>query len=97
MLKAALRLVGIEPPKWHDVGPILKREARRFPEWFQEDISSMARYSRKLKREREPSMYRDEETGMPPDQLYDKEDAREALQMAIYVYERARKLINTYC
>ena len=42
-------------------------------------------------------MYGDEETGMPPDQLYDKEDAREALQMAIYVYERARKLINTYC
>ncbi|MGB9760466.1 MAG: HEPN domain-containing protein [Thermoproteota archaeon] len=25
-LKAALRLVGIEPPKWYDVGPILKRE-----------------------------------------------------------------------
>jgi len=22
-LKGALRLVGIEPPKWHDVGPVL--------------------------------------------------------------------------
>ena len=30
LLKASLRLVGIEPPKWHDVGPILRREAERF-------------------------------------------------------------------
>jgi len=31
-LKAALRLVGIEPPKWHDVGPALKKEAEKFPD-----------------------------------------------------------------
>ncbi|MEM4141107.1 MAG: HEPN domain-containing protein [Nitrososphaeria archaeon] len=35
-LKAALRLVGIEPPKAHDVGPILLSEKERFPEWFRE-------------------------------------------------------------
>ena len=23
-LKGALKLIGVEPPKWHDVGPILK-------------------------------------------------------------------------
>ncbi|MCS7113691.1 MAG: HEPN domain-containing protein, partial [Candidatus Bathyarchaeota archaeon] len=34
-LKAALRLVGVEPPKWHDVGPLLRREKGRFPSWFQ--------------------------------------------------------------
>ncbi|MEM3893708.1 MAG: HEPN domain-containing protein, partial [Thermofilum sp.] len=32
MLKAALRLVGVEPPRWRDVGPVLRREAARFPE-----------------------------------------------------------------
>jgi len=32
LLKAALRIVGVEPPKWHDVGPILKREINKFPE-----------------------------------------------------------------
>ncbi len=26
LLKASLRLVGVEPPKWHDVGIILKQE-----------------------------------------------------------------------
>ena len=31
-LKAALRLVGIEPIKWHDLIPVLGREAGRFLE-----------------------------------------------------------------
>lgn len=26
LLKAALRLAGVEPPKWHDVGPVLRFE-----------------------------------------------------------------------
>ncbi|MEM1817663.1 MAG: HEPN domain-containing protein, partial [Nitrososphaerota archaeon] len=33
-LKACLRIVGVEPPKWHDVGPVLRREREKFPEWF---------------------------------------------------------------
>ncbi|MDK6028910.1 HEPN domain-containing protein [Ignisphaera sp. 4213-co] len=30
-LKAALRLVGVEPPKWRDVGPVLVEFSERFP------------------------------------------------------------------
>ena len=82
LLKAALRLVGVEPPKIHDVGPILRREAQRFPQWFQQHIPKLARISRKLRREREPAMYGDEELGLPPEELYDKEDALEALRWA---------------
>ena len=77
LLKAVLRLVGIEPPKWHDVGPTLRKEANRFPQWFRNLVSRLARISRKLRREREPSMYGDEESGVPPDELYDEEDAIE--------------------
>ncbi|RLE96680.1 MAG: DNA-binding protein [Thermoprotei archaeon] len=96
LLKAALRLVGVEPPRWHDVGPVLRREAQRFPHWFRRDVAVMARYSRRLRREREPSMYGDEETGLPPEAIYDYEDAREALEMAEYVYERVKKLLDEY-
>jgi HEPN domain-containing protein len=80
LLKASLRLVGVEPPKWHDVGPLLRREAARFPGWFQEAIPRLARISRRLRREREPAMYGDEELGLPPEELYDREDAAEALE-----------------
>ncbi|WP_157633604.1 HEPN domain-containing protein [Thioflavicoccus mobilis] len=31
-LKAMLREVGVDPPTWHDVGPILTKQAGRFPE-----------------------------------------------------------------
>ncbi len=96
LLKAALRLVGIEPPKWHDVGPILKRELQRFPTWFQRDIPTLARYSRRLRREREPSMYGDEESGLPPEELYDREDALEAIRMAEHVHEMVKKLLCAY-
>ena len=94
-LKAALRVVGIEPPKWHDVGPILKQNATRFPEWFREKIPQMASISRKLRREREPSLYGDEESSLPPEALYTIEDAEEALKYAKFVYETCIKLLES--
>ncbi|MEM3831763.1 MAG: HEPN domain-containing protein [Sulfolobales archaeon] len=96
LLKAALRLVGVEVPKWRDVGPVLRREAQRFPEWFQAEIPALARISRKLRREREPSMYGDEESGIPPDELYDRSDAEEALDYASKVYSIVIKLIQQH-
>ena len=51
-LKAALRVVGVEPPKWHDVGPVIRRERSRFPDWFQREIDSVTSISRSLRNER---------------------------------------------
>ena len=95
-LKAVLRFVGIESPKWHDVGPVLKRNSDRFPQWFREKIPRLASISRRLRREREPSMYGDEETGTPPEELYTREDAEEALQSSKEVYEACAKLLREY-
>jgi len=55
LLKAALRYVGVEPPKLHDVGPLLRKERDRFPAWFQERIDEFAYYSRVLRSERRTS------------------------------------------
>ena len=93
-LKAALRLVGIEPPKWHDVGPILRRNRARFPSWFRELIDELAFISRQLRREREISMYGDEELGIPPDKIYNKFDAEKYFEGAKKVYETCQKLFN---
>ncbi len=51
LLKAALRIVSVEPPRWHDVGPVLRRERSKFPEWFQEHIDELASISRSLRKE----------------------------------------------
>ena len=94
LLKAALRLVGVEPPKWRDVGPILRREAGKFPQWFRERIPELATISRRLRRERELSMCGDEESGVPPDELYGPEDAEEAYRWAVEVLQAVSRLFK---
>lgn len=93
-LKAALRLVGIEPPKWHDVGPLLKRERGRFPQWFQDLIDELASISRSLRKERELAMYGDEEIGVPPEELYTRKDATQTLENALKVVDVVTRLLN---
>jgi len=95
-LKAALRLVGVEPPKWHDVGPILIEHKDRYPKWFSELIDELAAISRWLRREREPSMYGDEELGLPPTKLYTRTYAQRAVNDAEKVFNAVRKLIEEY-
>jgi HEPN domain-containing protein len=84
---------GVEPPKLHDVGPLLRKERNKFPAWFQEKIDEFAYYSRVLRSEREPAMYGDEETGTPPEELYSKFDAENATKMCDTIHEFVRKLI----
>lgn len=62
----------------------------------QHEITRLAKISRKLRREREPAMYGDEETGIAPEELYDEEDAREALDSAVYVYDVISRLLKSY-
>ncbi len=93
-LKGALRLAGIEPPKWHDVGPLLRRERARFPQWFQELVDDLASISRSLRKERELAMYGDEEIGVPPEELYTRKDATQALEDTLRVVEVVKRLLN---
>lgn len=58
-LKAALRLVGIDPPHWHDVGPILMEHRDAYPAWFGALIPRLAEISRRLRPEREVAFYGD--------------------------------------
>ncbi|MDW8359495.1 MAG: HEPN domain-containing protein [Candidatus Caldarchaeum sp.] len=94
LLKAALRLAGVEPPKWHDVGPVLRRERERFPEWFREMVDDLASISRSLSRERELAMYGDEDLKIPPDELYVRKDAENALADVQLVLRAVQRLME---
>lgn len=93
-LKACLRAIGIEYPKHHDVGPILKKERKRFPGWFEKEIDSIARLSKSLAKKREPAMYGSEPPGSPPGMLFSKRDAKKAMIDAIFAFNHAKRLIN---
>jgi HEPN domain-containing protein len=52
-LKAMLREVGVDPPKWHDVGPILLEQSDLFPGTARHLLPELARISKWLRKERE--------------------------------------------
>ena len=91
-LKAALRLIGIEYPKVHDVSDVLSEYRDRFPLWFRNLIDELSIISSELALARGPSMYGDEERGIPPSELFSREDAEEALRKAMKVFELCSKL-----
>lgn len=94
-LKAALRIKGIEYPKFHDVGDVLVRVKNLYPDWFAEAVEKMSEASRKLAQKREASMYGFEEAGLSPEEIITEDLASRSLKDAIFVYEKCRKLVET--
>lgn len=93
-LKACLRFIGVEYPKVHDVGDVLRAEESRFPEWFKEHVERLAGISRDLAEKRAPSMYGVEALGKTPEDLFDEADALKALSDASYAHDLARRLLG---
>ena len=95
-LKGMLRSVGIDPPKWHDVGDLLLEYASMFPSTAKSNLESLAAASKRLRKEREFSFYGD--IDFIPTAEYDEEDANEAFtdaQQATLALSRALETQNS--
>ena len=57
-------------------------------------MGKMSSISRILRREREPSMYGDEELALPPDELYTFEDAKTAFDGCAFIFNNCKKLLD---
>jgi HEPN domain-containing protein len=79
-LKGILRGVGIDPPKWHDVGGPLLEHAAKIPGISLAELDALAKPSKKLRKEREFSFCGD--IDFIPTEEYDRTDARAALDHA---------------
>ena len=93
-LKAALRLLGIEYPREHDVSQILLSVQDRLPKWF--NAEKYADHSRVLVSKRGPAMYGHEELLTPASEIFGVKDAEEALKMAREVHEACVRLIHEF-
>ena len=91
-LKGMLREVGVDPPKWHDVGPILTEQAERFPDAIRGMLPELVRISHWLRKEREFSFYGD--IDFIPTEQYSAVDSDRAITDALYALEAARQLIE---
>ena len=91
-LKGMLRHVGIEPPKWHDVGPLVVEQRDRWPRGVQELCDQLAETSRWLRKEREFSFYG--EIDFIPSEQYVAADAERAMTEARQAVTAARMVID---
>ena len=91
-LKGMLRYVGIDPPKWHDVGPIISEHQNLLPKDIQASVSRLTAISKQLRREREFAFYGD--IDFIPTEEYTEQDAAKAIDDARFVIEKASLLIK---
>lgn len=92
-LKALLRYIGIEPPKWHDVSSILKENKDLLPPKVLKELTKIMRISKRLRKERELAFYGDED--FIPTEEYDAKDARDAMMDARFVVKTVTMVIKT--
>jgi HEPN domain-containing protein len=92
VLEGMLRWVGIDPPRWHDVGDIVLEHAALFPPELQGDLPALAAVSRRLRRERENAFYGD--VDMIPDRVYGRDAATQAMADAQRVLDATRYFLG---
>lgn len=91
-LKGMLRAVGIEPPKFHDVGGLLIEHKAKFSAEVREQLARAAQISKRLRRERELAFYGD--IDFIPTEEYSAADAERAYADAAWVAALASEAID---
>lgn len=92
-LKGMLRFVGIEPPKYHDVGPIIVEHRKRFKGISSREIIKVVKISKRLRKDRELAFYGD--IDFIPTEEYSLKDANKAIEGANFVVGLSKRVIST--
>lgn len=79
-LKGMLRWLGVDPPRWHDVGSVLQLHRERLPPPVRPELDEVVKASARLRKEREAAFYG--EIDLIPGKSYGPEDAEAALTAA---------------
>lgn len=84
-LKALLRSSGIDPPRVHDVSPVLTEEGEKLPAEIRPHLAELGRISKDLRRDRELAFYGAED--LTPTGFYSEGDAARARDGARWTVE----------
>jgi len=91
-LKGMLRAIGVEPPKFHDVGGLLVEHQMKFVPEVRARLPRAAEISKRLRRERELAFYGD--IDFIPTEEYSAADGRRAYDEAAAIVELAGEVID---
>ncbi len=90
--KAILRRAGIDPPKWHDVSPVILAHLDDFPDPHHSALRRACEIARSLAKEREQAFYGDED--LVPTEHYTREHSESAMGEARFVVELCRSIVS---
>jgi HEPN domain-containing protein len=90
-LKGMPRAIGVEPPKYHDVGGLLLEHGDRFQASVTKGLKRAAAVSKRLRRERELAFYGD--IDFIPTEEYTEKDARQTIEDAKWIVALAKRVI----
>lgn len=85
LLKALIMSVGLEVPKVHDLSKFLEKHESFFPKVIRENIETIKKISRNLRKERELSFYG--ALDWIPSEEYTLNEAEQALNWAKLIYQ----------
>ncbi|MGD9896705.1 MAG: HEPN domain-containing protein [Candidatus Methylacidiphilaceae bacterium] len=91
VLKAALRSLGVDPPKIHEVGRLVAREIEALPEDLRAEARVLIGASRELRKDREMSFYG--EIDALPTETFSAAEGEEAYRWASLAVSWLRKLL----
>jgi HEPN domain-containing protein len=92
-VKGLFKYFGIEYPKSHILGRVIRKELSRFSLFDHEILDKIAYISDSLAFDREPAFYGSIE-GIPASELYDEEDAAEAFENTKWMIETIKKVLS---
>lgn len=94
LLEAAIRWIGGEPSRTHEPSAVLQANEAAFPEWFRPHLPDLVFISAQLAGSRGAAFYGDERRGIPPDRLFDRDDAERAEEQARFVLGLCERLMS---
>lgn len=94
VLKGALRFVGVEPAKRHDVHDLVEQFINRFPIEWGEAVRELGPALTQLAQDRAPAFYGRESEDIPPSELFVEADARRAMAVADRLLDLYTRLLG---
>lgn len=94
VLKGALRFVGVDPPKRHDVHRAVMPFIDRLPPEWREMLVDLREGLDRLADDRAPSFYGDEARDIPASELFGEADARRAIAVAERLLDMYARLLS---
>ena len=94
ILKGALRYVGVEPPKRHDVHGVVEHFIDRFPPDWRGTLADLRAALDRLAEDRGPAFYGDEAEDVPASELFGEGDARRAVEVVDRLLDLYARLLG---